>query len=187
MKIKNKQQDLWTVVPQNQKNKFHIRESVDSMYGWRRQDTPIFQNRMAQNSQTRQLQTLLDTYTYSTNDSVPAKTLKVGKIHSYNDLWNLPHTPFLFFLFIIFFLLLQLNCPTAKAAQVESTVLGFYMKRLLSLACVILYQENLRNFTRNCIIANFPYLLEAIFCMVTCISCFIESRWGSSARAGPRE
>ena len=59
-----------------------------------------------------------------------------------------------------------------------STVLGFYMKRLLSLACVILDQENLRNFTHNCIIANFP---EAIYCVVTCISRFIE-RWGSSAR-----
>ena len=62
-----------------------------------------------------------------------------------------------------------------------STVLGFYMKRLLSLACVILDQENLHNFTHNCIIANFPYLSEAIFCVVTCISRFIE-RWGSSAR-----
>ena len=67
-----------------------IRESVDSLCR-DRQDTPIFQNRMAQNSQTRQLQTLLDTYTYSTSDSVPAKTLKVRKIHSYNDLRNLPH------------------------------------------------------------------------------------------------
>ena len=48
---------------------------------------------MAQNSQTRQLQTLLDTYTYSTSDSVPAKTLEVRKIHSYNDLRKLtqPH------------------------------------------------------------------------------------------------
>ena len=51
-----------------------------------------------------------------------------------------------------------------------STVLGFYMKRLLSLACVILDQENLGNFTHNCIIANFPYLSEAIFCVVTCIT-----------------
>ena len=45
-----------------------------------------FPYRMAQNSQTRQLQVLLDTYTYSRSVSVPAKTLKVRKIHSYNDL-----------------------------------------------------------------------------------------------------
>ena len=54
------------------------------------------------------------------------------------------------------------------------------MKRLLSLACVILDQENLHNFTQGSAIANFPYLLEAIFYMVTCTR-FIE-RWGSSAR-----
>ena len=134
---------------------------------------------MAQNSQTRQLQALLDTYTYSTSDSVPAKTLKVRKIHSYNDLRNLPHPLFGFFC----------SSSSSSSNSVElayrksgtSTVLGFYMKRLLSLACVILDQENLRNFTHNCRIANFPYLSEAIFCVVTCISRFIE-RWGSSAR-----
>ena len=134
---------------------------------------------MAHNSQTRQLQALLDTYTYSTSDSVPAKTLKVRKIHSYNDLRNLPHPPFGYFC----------SSSSSSSNSVElayrksgtSTVLGFYMKRLLSLTCVILDQENLRNFTHNCIIANFPYLSEAIFCVVTCISRFIE-RWGSSAR-----
>ena len=117
-----------------------------------------FQNRMAQNSQTRQLQTLLDTYTYSTSDSVPAQTLKVRKIHSYNDLRKLPHPPFWNF------------CSSSSSSSVKlayrksdtSTVLGFYMKRLLSLACVILDQENLRNFTQGSVIANFPYLLEAI-------------------------
>ena len=67
---------------------------------------------MAQNSQTRQLKTLLDTYTYSTSDSVPTKTLKVRKIYSYNDLQNLPHTPFLDF--FVHYLLLQLNWPTSK-------------------------------------------------------------------------
>ena len=77
---------------------------------------------MAQNSQTRQLQTLLDTYTYSTSDSVPAKTLKVRKIHSYNDLRKLPHTPFLDIFVHHLLLLLQLNWPTAKAAQVLSLV-----------------------------------------------------------------
>ena len=61
-----------------------------------------------------------------------------------------------------------------------STVLGFYMKRLLSLACVILDQENLRNFTQGSVIANFPYLLEAIS-IWSRASRFIE-RWGSSAR-----
>ena len=30
-------------------------------------------------------------------------------------------------------------------------------------------QESVRNFTQNCIIEDFPYLLEAIFCMITCI------------------
>ena len=44
----------------------------------------------------------------------------------------------------------QLNWPTAKVAQV-----GFYAKWLLSLACVILDQENLHNFTRNCKPRNF--------------------------------
>ena len=72
-------------------------------------------------AQTRQLQALLDTYTYSTSDSLPAKTLKVRKIHSYNDLRNLPHPPFWIFLFILL-LLLQLNWPTAKVAQVLSLV-----------------------------------------------------------------
>ena len=66
-----------------------------------------------------------------------------------------------------------------------STVLGFYMKRLLSLTCVILDQENLRNFTQGSVIANFPYLSEAIS-IWSRASRFIE-RWGSSARAGPRE
>ena len=125
---------------------------------------------MAQNSQTRQLQALLDTYTYSTSDSVPAKTLKVRKIHSYNDLRNLPHPLFESFC--------SSSSSSSSSNSVElayrksgtSTVLGFYMKRLLSLACVILDQENLDNFTHNCIIANFPYLLEAIFCVVTCIT-----------------
>ena len=138
---------------------------------------------MAQNSQTRQLQALLDTYTYSTSDSVPAKTLKVRKIHSYNDLRKLPHPPFWIFC----------SSSSSSSSSVElayrksgtSTVLGFYMKRLLSLACVILDQENLRNFTQGSVIANFPYLLEAIS-IWSRASRFIE-RWGSSARAGPRE
>ena len=55
------------------------------------------------------------------------------------------------------------------------------IKWLLSIAYVILDEQNLRIFTRSCIIEDFPYLLEAIFCMCTCIPRFIE-RWGSSAR-----
>ena len=79
---------------------------------------------MAQNSQTRQLQALLDTYTYSTSDSVPAKTLKVRKIHSYNDLLNLPPPPPFLDIFVhhLLLLLIQLNWPTAKVAQVLSLV-----------------------------------------------------------------
>ena len=130
---------------------------------------------MAQNSQTRQLQTLLDTYTYSTSDSVSAKTLKVRKIHSYNDLRKLPHPPFWIFC--------SSSSSSVKLAYRKSgisTVLGFYMKRLLSLACVILDQENLRNFTQGSVIVNFPYLLEAIS-IWSRASRFIE-RWGSSAR-----
>ena len=114
-------------------------------------------------SQTRQLQTLLDTYTYSTSDSVPVKTLKVRKIHSYNALRKLPHTPFWIVLFIIiFFFIFFFFSSLAYRKSGTSTGLGFYMKRLLSLACVILDQENLRNFTQGSVIANFPYLLEAI-------------------------
>ena len=59
-----------------------IRESVDCLC---RHDTPIFPYRMDQNSQTQHLQVLLDTYTYFRSVSVPAKTLKVCKIHSYNQ------------------------------------------------------------------------------------------------------
>ena len=131
---------------------------------------------MAQNSQTRQLQALLDTYTYFMTASLPTKIFKVRKIHGYSDLRKLVKPHFC-------------SSSSSSSNSVElayrksgtSTVIGFHMKRLLFLACVILDQENLRNFTRNCIIANFPYLLEAIFCMVTCISRFIE-RWGSSVR-----
>ena len=63
-----------------------------------------------------------------------------------------------------------------------STVLGFYMKRLLSLACVILDQENLRNFTHNCIYnPKFSLFVGRHFLCGHVHSRFIE-RWGSSAR-----
>ena len=79
-------------------------------------------------------------------------------------------------------------CSSSSSSSVKltyrksgtSTVLGFYMKRLLSLACVILDQENLRNFTQGSVITNFPYLLEAIS-IWSRASRLIE-RWGSSAR-----
>ena len=68
----------------------------------------------------------------------------------------------------------------AYCQSATSTRDGFYPKRLLSVACIILEQENLRNFTQNCIIENFTYF---IFCMFTCVPrfYFIE-RWGSSER-----
>ena len=56
---------------------------------------------MAQNSQTRQLQAILDTYMYSTSAFVPTKTLTVHKLHSYNDLRKLAKPNFRV-LFIIF-------------------------------------------------------------------------------------
>ena len=172
---------------------YTIRESVDSLCRDGADRTrPFSKIEWLRTPKRGSYKPFLDTYTYSTSDSVPAKTLKVRKIHSYNDLRNMPHVhPF-----FGYFCSSSSSSSSSSANSVElayrksgtSTVLGFYMKRLLSLACVhvILDQENLRNFTHNCIIANSPYLSEAIFCVVTCISRFIE-RWGSSARAGPRE
>ena len=64
---------------------------------------------------------------------------------------------------LLLFLLLQLKlayCPSAT-----STLDGFYTKRLLSVACVILDQQNLCNFIQSCVLEKFPYLLEAIFSM----------------------
>ena len=50
---------------------------------------PTFPNKIVQNSQTRQLQAILDTHSYSTSAFVPTKTITVCKIHSYNHLWKL--------------------------------------------------------------------------------------------------
>ena len=94
---------------------------------------------MTQNSQTWQLQALLGTYMYCTRVFIPAKTLNVRKIHI-NDLPG--------------------NWPTHLFVSVEqayhkictSTLLDFYMKQLLSLACVILDQCNC---THNCKSRNF--------------------------------
>ena len=131
---------------------------------------------MAQNSQTRQLQTLLDTYTYSTSDSVPAKTLEVRNIHSYNDLRKLakPH----------FCSSSSSSIELAYRKSGTSILLDFYMKRLLSVLCVILDQENLRNFTRKrkSRTSLFVQLLEAIFYLCTCIH--VSYKGGAQARAG---
>ena len=98
--------------------------------------------RKVQNSQTRQLQVLLDTYMYS-SASVLAKTVKVHKIYSYNDFWKLAKPNF-------FLLLIQLNWPTTKVCT--STLLGFYMKQLLSVVCVMF---DFPNFIQNCISRSF--------------------------------
>ena len=109
---------------------------------------------MAQNPQTRQLQAISDTYTYSTSDFVPTKTLTVRKIHGYNHLRKLAKPNFGIFCS-------SSSVELAYRKSGTSAHDGFYTKRLLSVACVILDQENLRNSTQSCIIENFPYLLEA--------------------------
>ena len=116
---------------------------------------------MAQNSQTRQLQAILDKCTYSRSALVSTKTLKVRKIHSYNDLQKLvkPH----------FCSSSSSSVKLAYRQSATSTLDGFYTKRLLSVACVILEQQNLCNFTQSCVLEKFPYLLEAVFSMCTCI------------------
>ena len=121
---------------------------------------------MAQTSQTWQLQAILDTYTYSRSAFVPTKTLKVRKIQSYNDLQKLVKPYFC-----------SSSSSSSSYSSIElayrkrdtSTRDGFYTKQLLSVACVILDQKNLRNFTQSCVIENFPYLLETNFCTCTCV------------------
>ena len=80
------------------------------MLGWHRHDMPTFLNRIAQNSQMRQLQAPLDTDTYSTSAFVPT-------IQGYNDLRKLAKQIFLFIIFLI-----QLNWPTTKVVRVLSIV-----------------------------------------------------------------
>ena len=124
---------------------------------------PIFPCRKAQNSQTRQLQTLLDAYTYSTSDSVPTKTFKVHKIHSDNDLRKLAKPHFC-------------SSSSSSSSSIElayrqsgtSTLDGFYTKRLLSVPCVILDQEKLHKFTPTVYIKNFPLFVGSHFLYVTC-------------------
>ena len=120
---------------------------------------------MAQNSQTRQLQAILDAYTYCTSAFVSSKSHEVRKIHSYNDYRKLAKPHFWIFLFIIFS---SSSVELAYRQSGPSILDGFYTKRLHSVAWVILYSERY----------NRSYLLEAIFCMCTCIL----ERWGSSAR-----
>ena len=126
---------------------------------------------MAQNSQTRQLQTLLDTYTYSTSDSVPAKTLEVRKIHSYNDLRKLA----------------KLHFCSSSSSSIElayrksgtSILLGFYMKRLLSVFCVILDQTSLASVNRE-----LPYLFNCWKPFSICALAFhVSYKGGAQARA----
>ena len=146
----------------------YIRELVESLCRDGAHDTPNFSNRTAQNSQTLQLQAILDTYTYSTSALVPTKTLTVRKKHSYSHLRKLAKLNFWIFLFIIVFLFFFFSW-SGLPRKWHKYSWWFYTKRLPSVGCVILDQENLCNFTLNCIIKNFHILLEAIFCMFTCV------------------
>ena len=105
---------------------------------------PFFHTKRLRTLQTRQLQALLDTYTYSTSAFIPTKTLKVRKIHSYSDLQKLVKPHFCSSSFSS-----SSSVELAYRQSATSTLDGFYTKRLLSVACVILDQENLRNFTRS--------------------------------------
>ena len=102
---------------------YHIRESVDSLCRDGADMTcPLFQTEWLR-TQMQQLQAIIDTYTYSTSGFVPTKTHKVHKIHNYNDLQKLPNRTFGFFVHHhLILILLQLNWPTAKVAQVLSMV-----------------------------------------------------------------
>ena len=122
---------------------------------------------MAQNSQTQQLQAVLDTYTYSTSAFVPTKTLKVRKIHSYNDLRKLvkPH----------FCSSSSSSVELAYRQSGTSNLDGFYTKRLLSVLCVILDQEHLCNFTQT-VNRKISLFVGSHF-----VPCFIEG--GAQARA----
>ena len=90
-------------------------------------------------------------------------------------------------------------CSSSSSSSVElayrksgtSTVLGFYTKRLLSLACVILDQENLCNFTHHCISRGFSLFVRSHFLFIHCTRLFIHAfrthaykGWGSSVRVG---
>ena len=95
-----------------------IRESVDSLCRDGANmtcphDMPTFPYKMAQNSQTWQLQ---DTYTHSMGAFVPLKYIKYTATMTYR---NWPNRTFVHFLL----LLLQLNLATAKVPQVLSMVL----------------------------------------------------------------
>ena len=61
-----------------------IRESVDSLCRDGTDTTRPFSHIEWPRTLKRSLKVLLDTYTYSRGVSVPARTLKVRKIHSYN-------------------------------------------------------------------------------------------------------
>ena len=106
--------------------------------------------KMAQNYQMWQLQALLDTLTYSTSASVPSKYVKYTATMIYGNWSNSTSVH-----------------PLSSSSSFNSVkldyhkigpsiLLGYYLKWLLSLACVILDQENLHNFTCNSIICWKP-------------------------------
>ena len=103
------------IVHYTDSQKHFLSESVD--YG-SDMICPMFPYRTAQNSQMQQLQALLDTHT------------KVRKYIATMTYGNWTNCTF------VHHHLLRIGL------KVASTFLGFYMKRLLSLACVILDQES---------------------------------------------
>ena len=102
---------------------------------------------------------------------VPTKTLRVRKIHSYNDLRKLAKEHFWVFCS-------SLSSSFSSSVELAyrqsgtSSLNGFFTKRFLSVVCVILDQENLRNFTHflfvgfyTCICKNaYPHMHAIIPC-----------------------
>ena len=110
----------------------------------------------------------------------PSKYVKYTATMTY----GICHTP-------LFGFICSSSVELAYRKSGTSTVLGFYMKRLLFLACVILDQENLCNFTRNCIDRGFSLFLRSHFLFIHCTRLFIHAfcthvykGWGSSVRVG---
>ena len=76
--------------------------------------------KMAQNYQMWQLQALLDTLTYSLSSSVPSKYVKYTATMIYG---NWPNSTSVHHHYLLLPLLIQLNWPTTKLAQVLSLVI----------------------------------------------------------------
>ena len=83
---------------------------------------------------------------------VPYEGFCTHKVHSYNNLWKSAKQHFW-----IFYLLLS-SVELAYCQSGTSTLDGFYTKRLLSVVCVILDQQNLCNFTRNSLFVGSYFL-----------------------------